>query len=811
MHEETASNLNETMELLKRGAKNRHIGSTNMNIESSRSHSVFSLCVQTKTNEQGMWKVRKSHFHFVDLAGSERQKQTESTGDRLKEGCNINRSLSVLGTVINSLVECSQGKKVHIGYRDSKLTFLLRDSLGGNSKTAMIANISSASSTYHETASTLEFAKRAKQIKNKAVLNEDASGDVEALRREVKRLQEELEAARAIVQSIDPAQLTSDSAELFSRSCSRRDVAAQRESLKNQELEALLHESMTLLHDSQIELQGEVAKKHSNLQVFCRVMGEYQKQELHYKSIITLLSDKLSRHLDLQSICGELIRMAAKSGSLYTSAFREIEQLLKLVIQERDFYRDQCQNAPLLWTTFKENILMQSRLSDLEGLNTQHPGKANVLPYIQRVIHHLALSDSQAKTRSSPENAKPSKSSAETDKLQREVQELKLATADRDLQIEALHQQMHILRSMAESEKCNCEKLKQELRKAEEDRDTAIRSLEYTKSQVKLNRPPHSNPIGTSSGDHESAASDHVKKIKTLQTIIAEMQEQIEAKDVMLQDTEHHRDKLSTELNETRHQKGIISAQLDVEKLRSKQQFEERSKLEKDKLRLERALGDERCTSTSLKSLLEKKEKEISRLVEQNSLSMSEIERKRSDISQFKARVASQLEKMEDMRAKYNEMVRERNKYMLQYNSYYNSCIEIINTLDTRDVQSIVHDIIHTNVYKQQVVVLQQTIEDSRYKMQELTLHIEDMYGQYVSDIGLYNKCIRELERDQKLAGLTVSGTSSAEDEKENIRGQRTAVFKPNNSSQNTSTTGGWQEDHCIGKRIDNIADATIN
>ena len=605
------------MELLKKGAKNRHIGSTNMNIESSRSHSVFSLCVQTKTNEQGMWKVRKSHFHFVDLAGSERQKQTESTGDRLKEGCNINRSLSVLGTVINSLVECSQGKKVHIGYRDSKLTFLLRDSLGGNSKTAMIANISSASSTYHETASTLEFAKRAKQIKNKAVLNEDASGDVEALRREVKRLQEELDAARAIVQSIEPAQISSDYAELLSRSCSRRDMIAQKESMKNQEMESLLHESMTLLHDSQIELQSEVAKKKSNLQAFCRVMGEYEKQELHYRSIITLLSEKHRRNLDLQSICGELVRMSSKSGSLYSSAFREIEQLLKLIMQERDFYREQCHNSPLLWATFKENVLMQSRLSDLEGINTQKSAKSNVLPYIQRVIHHLALVESQTKSRSSPDHPKPSNSSSDTDKLHRDIQDLKLATADRDLQIEALHQQMHILRSMAESEKNNCDKLKQELRKVEEDRDTAIRSLEYTKSQARLQKTTHSNSIDRATTHSEPASSEQMKKIKTLEGIIAEMQEQIEAKDVMLQDTEHHRDKLSTELNDIRHQKVLISAQLDVEKLRSKQQSEERLKLEKEKQRFERALGEERTLSNNLKCQLDKKEKEISRLVDQ--------------------------------------------------------------------------------------------------------------------------------------------------------------------------------------------------
>lgn len=91
---------------------------------------------------------KTSKFHFVDLAGSERTKQTNAIGDRLKEGCKINKSLSILGNVINSLVEVDNGRARHIHYRDSKLTFFLKDSLGGNSKTRVIANISPSSNAF---------------------------------------------------------------------------------------------------------------------------------------------------------------------------------------------------------------------------------------------------------------------------------------------------------------------------------------------------------------------------------------------------------------------------------------------------------------------------------------------------------------------------------------------------------------------------------------------------------------------------------------------------------------------------------------
>jgi len=188
--EENVASAKEMIDVIVRGSRNRHVGSTSMNKESSRSHSVLTTIIETKSMKEGggVWNIKTSRFHIIDLAGSERQKFTGAVGDRLKEAGMINKSLSALGNVINSLVDISEGKNRHVHYRDSKLTFLLRDSLGGNSKTVIIANISPSSVNYGETLSTLKFAQRAKLIRNKAVINEDSSGTIQLLRKEINRL-----------------------------------------------------------------------------------------------------------------------------------------------------------------------------------------------------------------------------------------------------------------------------------------------------------------------------------------------------------------------------------------------------------------------------------------------------------------------------------------------------------------------------------------------------------------------------------------------------------------------------------------------
>eukprot|EP00794_Sanderia_malayensis_P007023 gene7023-7811_t len=171
------------------GNKNRSVGSTNMNATSSRSHAIFTITIErSEKGLDGQQHLRMGKLHMVDLAGSERQSKTGAAGDRLKEANNINLSLSTLGNVISALVD---GKSTHIPYRNSKLTRLLQDSLGGNSKTVMIANIGPAHYNMDETISTLRYANRAKNIKNKAKINEDPK---DALLRE---FQKEIEKLRA--------------------------------------------------------------------------------------------------------------------------------------------------------------------------------------------------------------------------------------------------------------------------------------------------------------------------------------------------------------------------------------------------------------------------------------------------------------------------------------------------------------------------------------------------------------------------------------------------------------------------------------
>lgn len=194
--EEIINSPSEAYEVYERGSLNRHVAETSMNRESSRSHSVFTLFIQSKQRVGEIMDVRESRFNLVDLAGSERQQMTGTTGQRLKEAGNINKSLLALSNVINGLVDISNGRARHVQYRDSKLTFLLRDSLGGNAKTVIIANVSPSSMYYNETLSTLKFAQRAKMIKNKAVVNKDIQGNVLQLQAEIQRLQHELYLAR---------------------------------------------------------------------------------------------------------------------------------------------------------------------------------------------------------------------------------------------------------------------------------------------------------------------------------------------------------------------------------------------------------------------------------------------------------------------------------------------------------------------------------------------------------------------------------------------------------------------------------------
>lgn len=186
-------------DLMDAGNKARTVAATNMNETSSRSHAVFTIVFTQRKHdsETDLSTEKVSKISLVDLAGSERADSTGAKGTRLKEGANINKSLTTLGKVISALAEVSKKKKKtdFIPYRDSVLTWLLRENLGGNSRTAMVAALSPADINYDETLSTLRYADRAKNIKCNAVINEDPNNKlVRDLKDEVSRLKELLRA-----------------------------------------------------------------------------------------------------------------------------------------------------------------------------------------------------------------------------------------------------------------------------------------------------------------------------------------------------------------------------------------------------------------------------------------------------------------------------------------------------------------------------------------------------------------------------------------------------------------------------------------
>ncbi|XP_061603004.1 kinesin-like protein KIF13B isoform X2 [Cololabis saira] len=218
--------------LMSEGNKSRTVAATNMNEESSRSHAVFNIILThtLKDLRSGTSGEKVSRLSLVDLAGSERAAKTGAAGERLKEGSNINKSLTTLGLVISALAEqgTAKNKNKFVPYRDSVLTWLLKDCLGGNSRTAMVATVSPAADNYEETLSTLRYADRAKSIVNHAVVNEDPNARI------IRELREEVEKLRV--------QLT------------------QAESLKAPELKDRLEESEKLIHEMTITWEEKLRK-----------------------------------------------------------------------------------------------------------------------------------------------------------------------------------------------------------------------------------------------------------------------------------------------------------------------------------------------------------------------------------------------------------------------------------------------------------------------------------------------------------------------------------------------------------------------
>lgn len=275
-------NAAECENFLNMGSKNRMIGATLMNQNSSRSHSIFTISIEQISHVNNNESIRKGKLNLVDLAGSERQAKTGATGDRLKEATKINLSLSALGNVISALVD---GKAKHIPYRDSKLTRLLQDSLGGNTRTLMIACISPSSRDYIETLSTLRYANRAKNIHNKPIVNEDPKDAI------LRQYQEEIERLRSL---LGDQQMSNIKIEDLTGTPIRDSLKSSDLDEKRDKMIEKYEEEMTKLKDLH---ENEKNEKEAVLEQIQKIKEEYETniQQLNEEIIVKKEKEQTSK------------------------------------------------------------------------------------------------------------------------------------------------------------------------------------------------------------------------------------------------------------------------------------------------------------------------------------------------------------------------------------------------------------------------------------------------------------------------------------------------------------------------------------
>ncbi len=292
------------LKLIYQGGAVRRVASTNMNDQSSRSHSVFTIRIEQKTSTDiagGLIKEQtvKAKVNLVDLAGSERADKTGATGSTLKEGANINKSLMTLGNVINKLSEgVKKGGKVIIPYRESKLTRLLQESLGGNSATVMIASISPADYNYLETIGTLKYANRAKSIANAVTRNEDSN------ERMIRELQAQIEALKQKLLSDGGGSNTvSESPELIAKlkemEASKINAWEERERL-SRALEAERQANMNVAISGMMQNVKEEKVQHmKNIKRLTNEKAMLTKSFKEYKDLNAATKGELDRNIAL--------------------------------------------------------------------------------------------------------------------------------------------------------------------------------------------------------------------------------------------------------------------------------------------------------------------------------------------------------------------------------------------------------------------------------------------------------------------------------------------------------------------------------
>lgn len=362
--------------LLMRGKDNRAVAATAMNAQSSRSHSVFTVVVEQSGEESG---TKMGKLHLVDLAGSERLSKTEATGQQAKEGAKINQSLLSLGNVISALVT---GAK-HIAYRDSKLTQLLQDSLGGNAKTVMIATLGPASYNYDETLSTLLYATRARQIKNAPRVNEDPKDALLGqLRQKIAELKKQLELQNAAAAASGIAMPTTDNG--FLKEIEEKHKKQMEELMQSKNINEEERQKAKAALDAEYQREKSIQSESKELEEKIK-----QMEQSVLVGGVNLL-DKEKQQMEEIRANESKMREKQKEQELLEEKKREQEEAILIAEKKYGSLKEELQEKSKKIEKLKP--LIRAKQAEIDDLQTQFENeKAEQIENIKRLNKELGL------------------------------------------------------------------------------------------------------------------------------------------------------------------------------------------------------------------------------------------------------------------------------------------------------------------------------------------------------------------------------------------------------------------------------------
>lgn len=356
--------VKEIEKVMNSGKANREVGATDMNQDSSRSHCVFIVKVETKQKSQidGKDHIRVGTLNMVDLAGSERSKKTKATGIRAKEGININLSLSSLGQVIFALA--AGDKKRHIPYRNSKLTRLLQTSLGGNAKTVMLAAFSPADYNYDETMSTLRYATACKKIKNQPKVNQDPKDTMLQLMQEqiekLRRQLEEQEAGKRMELSTGESHATRLRQLLEANDLEKEKLRQEIEQKSQKEKEELM-KRQTFIDEERIKVEQElrqqeeeIAKSKQEEEELRQKMKQIQNQVIY--GGVNLIEATKQQQARIQRLHEEVLERQKQEEELEKLLEKQDEERLDLeqnYASKQEEVQQKTKKIKKLWTKYQ--------------------------------------------------------------------------------------------------------------------------------------------------------------------------------------------------------------------------------------------------------------------------------------------------------------------------------------------------------------------------------------------------------------------------------------------------------------------------